>query len=112
MDEIWTIEESLWLGGADAYRARLAPHCLMAFPQVGVLSGSAIIDSLAGAPRWAAVSMDDRASAVPTPDIRVLAYHATASRDTGAPYRALCTSTYVRLSGAWKITQHQQTPEG
>ena len=40
----------------------------------------------------------------------VLAYRAEAARPGGEAWRALCSSTYVRLAGAWWLVQHQQTP--
>jgi hypothetical protein len=106
-DELWTTERRLWLEGAEAFAAVLDPGCLMVFPDpVGVLAGRAILDSLEGAPRWAEVTMDARRLARPGADTVVLVYYATGHRDGAEPYRAWCSSTYVR----GRLVQHQQTP--
>ena len=110
MDDIWTTERRLWLDGADAYAELMAPHCVMAFGPMGVLQDGAIIDSLRKAPRWSDVTMQDRVLAQPNESVAVLAYAAEGRRDGAEPYRALCTSTYIRMGDTWRIAQHQQTP--
>ncbi|MGI3168834.1 DUF4440 domain-containing protein [Pseudooceanicola sp. C21-150M6] len=108
-DDVWTVEELLWTGGTDAYRARMAPLCMMAFPGPGILRGTDILDALAAAPRWTRVDMTGRQMAE-TDDLRVLAYRAHALRDGDAPYDALCSSTWTRTAEGWRIIQHQQSP--
>jgi len=110
MDPIWTTERRLWLEGADAYADLMAPRCIMAFAAMGVLEDAAIVESLRGAPRWAAINMTQQVMAEPAEDVIILAYTAQARRDGAEPYSALCTSTYLRLDGQWRIAQHQQTP--
>jgi hypothetical protein len=110
MDDLWTIEHRLWLDGAEAYGELLAPRCVMAFGPMGILEDRAIVESLRGVPRWTTVEMAGQVLAQPTPDIAVLAYRAQARRDGAEPYAALCTSTYLRIGGRWRIAQHQQTP--
>jgi hypothetical protein len=110
LNEHWKVEESFWLDGPDFYRARMWPDARMIFPDpVGFLRGAAIVDALEGGPRWQAVDIEDR-SEIEVGDTLVLAYRATGSRAGSAPYVALCSSTYVRQSGAWKLLSHQQTP--
>ena len=110
MDTVWDIERRLWLEGAEAYDACMAPDCLMAFAGVGVLRGAEIVESLREAPRWREVTMSDRVEATPTGEVTVIAYVADAARGEGKRYRALCTSTYVLTGQRWTIAQHQQTP--
>jgi hypothetical protein len=110
MDELWTIERDLWLAGVDAYETRMAPQCLMVFGPMGVMERGAILDAVRQAPRWSEVAFDQRQSIAPADDIAVLAYRATGSRDGAEPYRALCTSSYIRSAGRWLIAHHQQTP--
>jgi hypothetical protein len=110
-DAFWDVERSLWLGGPEAYAGRLDPACLMAFPGVGVLDGGpAIADSLRQAPRWDSVDIDHCHVARPTDGLAVLAYRAVGRRADAEPYGAWCTSTWRRDDGAWRLTQHQQTP--
>ena len=40
----------------------------------------------------------------------VLAYKATGRREDAKSYSALCSSTYVRDDGRWKLLSNQQTP--
>ena len=55
MDEdVWMLEERLWLEGLNVYQDVLDPACLMAFPGIGVLRAADIFDTLKSAPRWAA----------------------------------------------------------
>jgi|SRR5690606_29826650 len=109
--DLWSLEERLWLEGADAYGDLVAPDALMAFAPIGILQGDAITESLAGAPRWTTLALTGRAIASPDAETRVLAYHARASRADAAPYAALCTSTWRRHPPGWRLVQHRQTPE-
>ena len=106
----WKLEERFWLEGSTVYDALLDPECLMAFPQMGVMRAAEVLDSLEGAPRWTSVEMADRTIGRPGDDVLVLGYRATGRREGAEPYLTLCTSTYRRNEGAWKLVQHQQTP--
>jgi hypothetical protein len=111
MSDLWAIEESLWLRGADAFATFVDPECLMVFAApVGILQGERIIASLAQAPRWAQIDMTERMVAQAVADLVVLAYRAEGRRPGADPYRALCTSTYRRDGARWRLVQHQQTP--
>jgi hypothetical protein len=109
--EFWDAERELWTGGPEAFRRWMAAECLMVFPApTGILTGAAAVEAVAAAPRWAEVAFADRHLRRPGGEAAVLAYRAEAARPGGEPWRALCTSTYVRLAGAWWLVQHQQTP--
>lgn len=109
-DQVWKSEERLWLEGAAAYEDLLHPECVMAFsPPVGIMQGIKIAESIRHAPRWKSVTMTRR-SVCRSKGVIVLAYHARGERDTGDPYLAYCTSTYVQREDGWQIVQHQQTP--
>ena len=69
----------------------------------------AIAESLQDAPRWDSVDFEDRSEAR-AGDTMVLAYKAIGQRGKERPYVALCSSTYARQAGAWKLLAHQQTP--
>lgn len=110
-DEAWRAEERFWTDGEDHYREALDPACVMAFPApAGIIAGSAIAQSLAGAPHWASVEIAERHVGRPAADLLVLAYKARGLRDGAAPYEAYCTSTYRRAGDHWRLIQHQQTP--
>jgi hypothetical protein len=111
-DDLLAIERALWLEGADRFRTAMAEDALMVFPApAGILRGQAILDGLAAAPRWESVAIEAPTIARPGPDCAVLAYRATARRTGGPAYRAFCSSTYIRRDGAWRIVQHQHTPD-
>lgn len=109
MDDLWQIERSLWLDGVEAYRAHMAGQCLMAFGPVGTMANAAILSSLEHAPRWSSVAFASQIAIRPGDVLAVLSYEALAERAGAPPYRALCTSTYLRQPQGWKIVQHQQT---
>jgi hypothetical protein len=111
--EAWALERRLWLGGVEVYDALLGKDCVMAFPSpVGILKGDAITASLSGAPRWSSVMMSEKVVSRADADTLALGYRAEGRREGLSAYLAYCTSTYRRISGGWKLIQHQQTPIG
>ena len=108
IEDRWKDEEAWWLMGVAEARRRTHPAALMVFG-FGILQGEAIFAALDGAPRWAAVEMTDR-SATESEDCIVLAYRARGRRTDGTGHEALCSSTWVRHDGGWRLIQHQQTP--
>jgi hypothetical protein len=82
----------------------------MVFPEpTGILTGEAAVEVVGQAPRWEAVDFADGQLRRAGSEATVLAYRADARRPGGEPWRALCSSSYVRLAGAWWLVQHQQT---
>lgn len=108
-DELWHEEREFWLAGAAEALRKLDEGCLMALAPAGILTRRKVVETLSQGPRWQEVSMSERAS-IETDDLCVLAYRATARRAGADTYRALCTTTWVRRDGDWRIVQHQQTP--
>ncbi len=108
--ELWRLEESFWLGGAETFRSTMADGAIMVFPYpAGILRGDAITSGVASAPRWRSVLMKDRAATI-RGNVAVLAYRAEAER-AGEPIRQmLCASTYLREEDGWRLMSHQQTP--
>jgi hypothetical protein len=110
--EILSLERQFWMGDAKYYERHLAPGCLMVFPAPGgVMDRAAAIEAVGQAPRWKSADFTKQRVASPAAAVAVIAYEVSAARDDGKPpYRALCSSTYVELDGAWKLALHQQTP--
>ncbi len=111
--EFWEVERSLWLGGPAAFRAWVAADCVMVFPEpAGILTGAAILEGLAAAPRWERGRLrGDRWCAAPATRRRC---SPTAPRRRGrtAPRIARsAASSYVQQAGDWWLVQHQQTPD-
>ena len=70
---IWSLEEQFWMEAEIYYQSALDPECIMGFPApVGIIVGKAILESLAQAPRWAAIEMGDCGLVRPTPDLIAL----------------------------------------
>lgn len=107
-DGIWDEERAFWLGGAAEAARRLDDVCLLVLGQGGVLTRDAAIAALADAPRWHEITLADRAL-VETDEVRVLAYHATARRQGMPAHRAICTTTWLRRDGDWRIVQHHRS---
>lgn len=109
-EEIWEMERGFWLEGPDFHAAHMAAGAVMVFPApAGILAGPAILAGLREGPRWREVAFSERTEAA-LGGAAVLAYRATGAREGAGPYRALCSSTYVRAEGAWRLLCHQQTP--
>ena len=88
---------------------KIDPACVMVFANTGILDRSGVIAALQSVPRWQEITMTDRAT-VETDEVCLLAYRATLRRARADAFRALCTTTWIRRAGDWRIIQHQQTP--
>ncbi|MDO5606793.1 MAG: DUF4440 domain-containing protein [Paracoccus sp. (in: a-proteobacteria)] len=106
-DGLWKLEEGWWLHGAAEAARHMAPNCIMVFPE-GILQGDEILAGLASAPRWEGVVMTGRRSAE-SGEVWVLAYRAEARRGDAPVRRVLCSSSWQRLQGGWRMIAHQQT---
>ena len=106
-DDLWRQEEIWWTMGAAEAARRMAPNCVMVFPE-GIIQGADILARLSG-PRWDAITMTERHMAE-SGDMAVLAYRAEARRAVGGESlrRVLCASSWLRLDG-WRLISHQQT---
>jgi hypothetical protein len=109
-EELWVVEETLWLGGKRDYAAILHPDALMAFAKVGLLGAATVAESIEGQ-RWTSVSVSDGVLKQVDHDLIVLGYRAKAAKQAEAPYQCVCTSTYARANGQWRLIQHQQSAE-
>jgi len=83
--------------------------CVMAFPGMGVMKATEVIESVKKAPRWTSVDMTECKIGRAGADVIALAYHAVGKRDGDEPYQCWCTSTYRRNASDWYLVQHQQT---
>lgn len=108
-EEIWTLERKLWLDGPDVYDRSMDQACVMAFPGMGVMKATEVIESLKQAPRWASVQFEQQMIGRAGDDVIVLAYHAKGEREGNKHYTCWCTSTYRRHENDWVLVQHQQT---
>lgn len=111
---IWEFEESLWIGDAENYRAKISDEVVMALPQPPYsFDSAAAIEAVSSTPRWERAEFSHTRVHRPQYGLIVIAYHVEASREGSESYNAHCTTT-MHLEGEhdWKVVQHQQTPMG
>ena len=110
-DRIWDFERSLWVEGAENYRAKIDDECLMVLPQPPfVYGGQQAIDAVSNTPVWDDVELSEQQVIRPQEGLIVIAYRARASRGEES-YEAHCTTTLRWLAHeVWRVVQHQQTP--
>ena len=110
-DDLYRIEQKLWIGTADDYRRNVDDRCLTVFTEMaGVMDREAIAQSAGGGRRWAELSLERKGFINPAPDSAMISYQTNARRAEGGRYRALVSSLYVRRGQDWKMAFHQQTP--
>ncbi|CAN7165922.1 nuclear transport factor 2 family protein [Variovorax sp. LjRoot290] len=111
-EDLWALEERLWLGDALFYEQHLAVDARMVFPQpVGMMGRAQILASIEPDKRWRRVEFANQHLLAPAEGTAVLVYAAAADRgSTGSAYRAQCSSVYVRTGGRWQLVAHHQTP--
>lgn len=109
-DELLSIEELLWTGGAAPYLEHVDDECLVAFTEMaGVSTREQIAGTVEDEERWRNLEVDVQGLVRPTDDVALLTYRADATRGEER-YRALVSSGYIRRDAGWKMVFHQQTP--
>ncbi len=113
-DDLLKLERQFWTGDADFYREHLDDKCLVAFTDMAGVMGKEDIAQMVkkDPPRWSDLKFEDKGMVTPADGIAILSYQASGKRGTGAAYKAVVSSGYVKRDGAWKMAFHQQTPLG
>ena len=75
-----------------------------------VLNREATVASMREAPPWSRYELADEQVIALSNEAATLLYRATAQRQGQPEYRALMSTTYVRVNGEWLVKLHQQTP--
>lgn len=106
------LEESFWYGDAEFYAEHLAAEAILVFADpVGVLDREQTLASIASAPRWQEVRLEDVRFASLAPQAVLLSYRAIARRDADeGEYHARASSAYIHRGGEWLLAFHQQSP--
>lgn len=106
------LEESFWYGDAEFYADHLAAEAILVFADpVGVLDREQTLQSIAAAPRWQEVALEEVRFASLGPEAVLLSYRAIARRDAdAAAYRSRASSAYIHRGGEWLLAFHQQSP--
>ncbi len=109
---LWALERRFWTGDAAFHAAHLAAQAWMLLPApAGMLGRAQSLQAVAQAPRWDEVAFSGTCTLVPAEQVAVLVYAVDATRAGQPPYRAWCSSTYVREPAGWRLLVHQQTPQ-
>ena len=114
LNELTTREQQGWEAlshgrGAEFYDAFLTDDALMVLP-FAVLDRSAAVASMRDAPPWSHYELSDEQLVRVSDSAAMLLYRATAQREGQPEYRALMSTTYVRVDGEWLVKLHQQMP--
>lgn len=117
---LWELERQFWTGDASFHAANLAPEAWMLLPApAGLMSRTESLQALEQAPRWSEVAFSETKTLAPGDGAALLVYAVEASRDAHSdalesrdvqPYRAWCSSAYLRTPSGWRLLLHQQTP--
>ena len=76
----------------------------------GLMGRADSLQAIAQAPRWTEAAFSGTQTLQPADGLVLLVYAVEARRDGQAPYRAWCSSTYLRTPAGWRLLLHQQTP--
>jgi hypothetical protein len=107
------IERKLWKNDAALYHDNLHDDALLLFPETGPISRDTAVDAIrqenAEGRHWAEVEFSDERLIELSDDVAVLIYRSKSRwADDTKFIHALCSSTYVRRNGVWKLALHQQ----
>jgi hypothetical protein len=116
LNDLITIERTLWENNAQIYHDRYSPEALLIFAGVGRIDRERAVAAIrkenAQGRAWAEVHFDDVDGRWITVDSAALVTYMARARwnyETSAS-RTLCASVYVRVGGSWRVAFHQQTP--
>lgn len=115
-DELIALEDQGWqalrAGGGSViafYNSVLDTQITMLLPDgLTITSRPTALKALSGV-SWDAYHLSDWSVRNVTDDVALVTYSVSAQRGD-LPYAALVSSLYVRRSGGWRLTFHQQTP--
>jgi hypothetical protein len=116
LEELITIERTLWENNAEIYQGRYSPEALLIFPGVGRIDRDTAVAAIrqenVEGRAWAEVRFDDVDGRwITTGAAALITYTATARWNyESTASKTLCASVYVRVGGSWRVTFHQQTP--
>ena len=116
LEDLITIERTLWENNAEIYHERYSPEALLIFPGVGRIDRETAVAAIrkenAEGRAWAEVRFDDVDGRwVKSDAAALISYMATARWNyESSASKTLCASVYVREGGSWRVAFHQQTP--
>jgi hypothetical protein len=116
LNDLITIERTLWENNAEIYHDRYSPEALLIFAAVGRIDRERAVAAVrkenAEGHAWAQVGFDDVDGRwIKSEAAALITYMATARWNyESSASKTLCASVYVREGGSWRVAYHQQTP--
>jgi hypothetical protein len=116
LNDLITIERTLWENNAEIYHERYSPEALLIFPSVGRIDRETAVAAIrkenAEGHAWAEVRFDDVDGRwITTGAAALITYMARARWNyESTASKTLCASIYVRVGESWRVAFHQQTP--
>jgi hypothetical protein len=116
LNDLITIERTLWENNAEIYHDRYSPEALLIFAAVGRIDRERAVAAVrkenAEGHAWAQVGFDDVDGRwIKSEAAALITYMATARWNyESSASKTLCASVYVREGGSWRVAFHQQTP--
>jgi hypothetical protein len=116
LEDLITIERTLWKNNAKVYHDRYSPEALLIFPGVGRIDRDTAVAAIrqenVEGRAWAEVRFDDVDGRwIKSDAAALITYMATAHWNyESTASKAFCASVYVRVGESWRVAFHQQTP--
>jgi hypothetical protein len=116
LNDLITIERTLWENNAEIYHERYSPEALLIFPAVGRIDRERAVAAIrkenAEGHAWVQVRFDDVDGRwIKSDGAALITYMARARWNyESSASKTLCASVYVREGGSWRVAFHQQTP--
>jgi len=112
-ESLVAIERKLWKNDATLYRDNLHDDALLLFPETGPISRDSAVDAIrqenTQGRHWAEVEFSDLCLVELSDNVAVLIYRSKSRWANETQFvHALCSSTYLRRDGVWKLALHQQ----
>jgi hypothetical protein len=117
LEDLITIERTLWENNAETYHDRYSAEALLIFPGVGRIDRDTAVAAIRKENvedrAWAKVRFDDVDGRWIASDAAALiTYVATARWNyESTASETFCASVYVRMGESWRVVFHQQTPK-
>jgi hypothetical protein len=117
LEDLITIERTLWENDAEIYHERYSPEALLIFSGAGRIDRDTAVAAIrqenAEGRAWAEVRFDNVDGRwIESDAAALITYVATARwNHESTASETLCASVYVRAGGSWRVAFHQQTPK-
>ncbi|PFG30196.1 nuclear transport factor 2 family protein [Paramicrobacterium agarici] len=114
-EDLYALERRGWQSLCDGtggvfYGSLMTDDALMVLAGGFALDRDGVVASLTDAPQWDDFDISGERVIAVSEDVRTLVYTGSAMRGNEPEFRALMSSTYVRIDNEWRLALYQQTP--